>query len=77
MSNIERGAEILGYVGVVASWQRYTQDVKPRYQPYVVLQSIGGMGDAGFEPAQSITIQNKEALIALKKVVEEALKYDI
>ena len=33
--------------------------------------------DAGFEPAQSITIQNKEALIALKKVVEEALKYDI
>lgn len=77
MNSIERGAEILGYVGVVASWQRYTPDAKQRYQPYVILQSMGGMGDSGFEPAQTISIHNKEALLALKKVVEEALKYDI
>lgn len=77
MSTVERGAEVLGYTGVVASWQRFTQDAKPRYQPYVVLQSMGGMGEVGFEPAQAITIQSKEALLALKKVVEEALKYDI
>ena len=76
MNDIERGAEILGYVGVVASWQRYTPTAKTRYQPYVLLQSCGGMGDAGFEPAQSITITGKAALIALKKVVDEALKYE-
>lgn len=77
MSTVERGAEVLGYTGVVASWQRFTQDAKPRYQPYVVLQSMGGMSESGFEPAQSIAIQSKEGLLTLKKVVEEALKYDI
>lgn len=77
MSTVEHGAEVVGYSGVVASWQRWVQDAKPRYQPYVVVQSMGGMGEAGFEPAQAITIQSKEALLALKKVVEEALKYDI
>ena len=74
--HIEKGASVVGYPGLVASWQRYRTEAKIKYQPYLVLMTSGGVGESTYEPPQSISVNGKEALIALRDAVDEALKYE-
>lgn len=78
MKNIERGAEVLQDTGNVATWKRYNPDTGTfKYQPMLVIQVCGGLGPEGYEPPQSITLSGVEALIALRKAIDEAIKYEI
>lgn len=78
MSNIEMGAIVLQYVGQVAAWHRTNPETgELRWQPMVVIQCCGGNGDHGYEPPQSISLSGKEALLALKQAIDEAIKYEI
>lgn len=78
MSNIEKGAIVLQYAGQVASWQRTNpEDGELLWQPMVVIQFSGGTGDGWHEPPQTIRLSGKEALLALKQAIDEAIKYEI
>lgn len=68
------GAEVLGYVGMVASWRRPVYDYKQRYQPMLVIMAASNTDDGAHTPAESITIADRDALIALRKAIDEALK---
>lgn len=75
---IEKGASVIGYPGLVASWQRYRTEAKIKYQqqPYIILMMSAAVGESVYEPPQSISVSGKEALIALRDAVDEALKYE-
>lgn len=68
------GAEVLGYVGLVASWRRPTLEYKQRYQPVLVIMAASNTDEGAHTPAESITITDRDALIALRKAIDEALK---
>jgi hypothetical protein len=70
----EVGAVALGYVGVVASWRRPTAEYKNRFSPQLIVQTCASTDDGAHEPAQSVCINSKEGLLALRSAIEEALK---
>lgn len=75
-SMFEVGAAALGYVGLVASWRRPTQPGSEArgYGPQVVVQVCATTDDGAHEPAQSVTINSREGLMALRAAIDEALK---
>ena len=77
LHDIEKGASVVGYPSLVASWQRYRTEAKIKHQPYLILMTSGGVGESSYEPPQSVSVSGKEALIALRDAVNEALKYEI
>lgn len=77
MEEIESGSEVLKWVGNTASWQRAKADSITKWQPVLVLQTCGGVGDTAYEPPQSITVTGVDSLKALRKAIDEALKYEI
>ena len=77
-SIFEIGSVCLGAVGNTASWRRAHADVdRPgRFPPMVVVQTCSSRADdGGFVPAESVTIDGHEALLALREAVDEALKH--
>jgi hypothetical protein len=72
-SIFEVGAVALGYVGLVASWRRPTAPGS-RFPPWVIVQSSAATDGGAHEPAQSVCINSREGLLALRAAIDEALK---
>ena len=70
----EVGAVVLGYVGTVASWRRPTADYAKRHGPQLIVQSCASTDDGVHEPAQTVAINSREGLLALREAIDEALK---
>jgi hypothetical protein len=72
----EVGAVALGHVGLVASWRRPTQKATASrgYGPLLVVQSCASTDEGAHEPAQSVTVNSREGLLALRSAIDEALK---
>lgn len=68
------GAVVLGYVGIVASWKRPTAEYAKRHHPQLIVQSCASTNEGVNEPAQSVTINSREGLLALRAAIDEALK---
>lgn len=76
----EVGAEVLGLLGIVASWRRMSAEwiekqpagckVPP---PLLTISACAETDENGYTPASSVTITTREGLIALRKAVDEAL----
>ena len=69
----EIGAVVLGYVGTVASWRRPTLKSN-RFGPMLTIQTCSSADDGLHTPAASVTISNREAMLALRQAIDEALK---
>lgn len=78
-SVFEFGAECLGAVGVTVSWRRVKPGVATpgKWSPMVVIQECSTMDEGAFQPATSITVAGKDALLALRAAVDEALRADV
>ncbi len=70
----EIGAVALGYVGTVASWRRPAPSHQARWEPQLIVQSCASTDDGAHEPAQSVTINSRAGLLALRAAIDEALK---
>lgn len=70
----EVGAVCLGYVGLVATWRRATPLYRGRYFPQLIVQSCASSDEGVHEPAQSVTVNSREGLLALRNAIDEALK---
>lgn len=68
------GAVVLGYAGVVASWRRPADAAGLKYGPLLILQTCAETDDGAHAPAASISINNREGLLALRDAIDEALK---
>lgn len=66
----EVGSRVLGYVGLVAAWRRSVGKPKPYWDNLLVIQTSAEESI----PAQSITINSKEGLLALRDCINEALR---
>lgn len=72
-SMFDVGAVVLGYAGIVASWKRPTGQYAKSYHPQLIVQSCASTDDGVHEPAQSVTINSREGLLALRAAIDEAL----
>lgn len=68
----DTGARALGYYGLMASWRRDVTGKK--WSPCVCITQAASTDEGVHEPAQSVTIQSREGLLALRDVIDEALK---
>lgn len=67
------GARVLGAYGLMASWRRR---VDGRWEPNVCITAAAS-SDAGVHaPAQSVDINSRAGLLALRDVIDEALRQD-
>ena len=75
-SQFETGAACLKHPGLVASWWRTPADTDPRYrrQPQINIFEAAAPDENVYIPAASLTINGKEALLALRAVIDEALR---
>lgn len=69
----EIGSVTLGFVGAVASWRRPLAPSGIK-NPMVIITTASDVEDGAFIPAASITICNREGLLALRSAIDEALK---
>lgn len=67
------GARVLGHYGLMASWRR---SLVQKWQPTVCITAAAGTDEGVHEPAQSVTISGREGLLALREVIDEALRDD-
>lgn len=70
----EVGAVVLGYVGLVASWRRPATAAHKHYTPMLTIQSCSSTDDGVHTPAESVTLLTREAMLALRQAIDEALK---
>ncbi len=70
-SPFETGAVILGAVGRVATWRRSTSN---RWVPILTILVCSDTDENGYTPAESVSVSGREALLALRSAVDEALK---
>lgn len=72
----ETGAVCLGRAGLVASWWRSaaSTDIGYRRQPQINIFVAAAPDENVYIPAASLTINGKEALLALRAVIDEALR---
>ena len=72
----ETGAACLRNAGLVASWWRTSADTGPRVrrQPQINIFEAAAADENVYIPAASLTINGKEALLALRAVIDEALR---
>jgi len=75
-SQFEMGAMCLNYPGLVANWWRTSAGTDPRCrrQPQITIFEAATVDEHVYCPAASITVQGREALRALRAVVDEALR---
>ena len=70
----EVGSEVIGYVGLVATWRRpATEEERKRRDPMLIIHSSADTDEGVHTPAQSITINNRAGLVALRKAIDDAL----
>lgn len=74
--DFETGAMCLRYQGLVASWWRPSADTDPRRRrhPQINIFEAATLDENVYSPAVSLTINGKEALLALRAVIDEALR---
>ena len=73
---LETGAACLRNAGLVASWWRTSADTDPKYrrQPQINIFEAAASDENVYIPAASLTINGNEALLALRAVIDEALR---
>lgn len=72
----EVGAVVLGYVGLTAAWRRTAPGQARAGREYQMLciNQAASTDEGVREPAQSIMIHGRVALLALRSAIDEALK---
>ena len=72
----ETGAMCLNHQGLVASWWRSSADTNPKYSRHsqINIFKAAATDENVYIPAASLTINGKEALLALRAVIDEALR---
>lgn len=75
-SMFEVGAVVLGYVGNVASWRRPAPGAEKLGVDYraVIVATSSSTDEGVHEPATSVSIRGRVALLALRAAIDEALK---
>lgn len=70
------GAAVLGGYGQVASWRRSDPDhpVAKKWGPVLCLMQGETSEEGILIPARDVTISGREALLALRAAIDEALK---
>ena len=74
--DFETGAVCLRHPGLVASWWRTSAGTDPgcRRQPQINIFEAAASDENVYIPAASLTINGNEALLALRAVIDEALR---
>lgn len=74
-SEFEMGAMCLNSPGLVANWWRTSASTDPKYrrQPQIIILESAAADEHVYYPAASITVHGREALRALRAVIDEAL----
>ena len=67
----EIGARALGYYGLMASYRRR---IDGKWEPSVCITSSADTDEGAHTPAQSVTINSRAGLLALRDVIDEALR---
>ena len=67
----EIGARALGYYGLMASYRRR---IDGAWEPSVCITSCADTDEGAHTPAQSVTINSRAGLLALRDVIDEALR---
>lgn len=67
----EVGARALGYYGLMASYRRR---IDGAWEPSVCITSCADTDEGAHTPAQSVTINSRAGLLALRDVIDEALR---
>lgn len=67
----EIGAKALGYYGLTASYRRR---IDGKWEPSVCITSAATTDEGVHEPAQSVTVGSRAGLLALRDVIDEALR---
>mgnify|MGYP003604990673 FL=1 len=67
----EIGARALGYYGLMASYRRR---IDGAWEPSVFITSCADTDEGAHTPAQSVTINSRAGLLALREVIDEALR---
>ena len=67
----EIGARALGYYGLMASYRRR---IDGAWEPSVCITSCADTDEGAHTPAQSVTINSRAGLLALREVIDEALR---
>lgn len=70
------GARALGYYGLMASWRRRVDVPPQKWEPSVCITSCASTDEGVHVPAQSVTIHSRAGLLALRDVIDEALRTD-
>ena len=72
----ETGAVCLGHASLVASWWRSAASTNTGYrrQPQINIFEASASYENVYTPAASLTINGKESLLALRAVIDEALR---
>lgn len=65
------GARALGYYGLMASYRRRRDG---KWDPSVCITSSADTDEGVHTPAQSVTINSRAGLLALREVIDEALR---
>ena len=75
-NRFEYGCEILGNYTATATWRRLKKDyeIGSKYAPSVMIFCSSVSEDGVFIPASEIILVGAEALRALRKTIDEALK---
>lgn len=77
-SIFEFGAVCLAYYGVTASWRRTIPGAVGgrTYSPSLIINSASTTEEGMHEPAASVTVGGRDALLSLRGAIDEALKYE-
>jgi len=69
----EFGSVPLNCVGMAATWRR-PREQSTRWAPAVVVMAASTTDEGVYTPAADVMIGGKEALLALRSAIDEALK---
>ncbi len=69
----EVGAVVLGFVGLVATWRRKSAAHKYAYEPLLIIHSAATTDENAHTPAQTVEINSRVGLLALRQAIDEAL----
>ena len=74
--DFETGAMCLNHQRLVASWWRSSADTNPKYRrlSQINIFEAAASDENVYIPAISLTINGNEALLALRAVIDEALR---
>ncbi len=72
------GAKALAFHGLIASWRRPNpaDSRAPHWEPSFIIQSAASTDEGIHEPAQTVTLNSRASLLALREAIDEALRED-